>query len=141
MEARALASESENAELKRKVSVLESQNRTLITQLKRMQSLVMGKASGQKSATALMVLLLSTALFAIPGFKDQYGKNKIISLEVFLMTFGFSPHRWLVAIANYRCEIERKTGIHAKAVTVAVAIPGRHKERRYDEHCEKDRRL
>jgi len=80
MEARAVASETENKELKRKVKILESQNKTLIAQLKRMQSLITGGgkagSGGQKSATALMVLLLSTALFAVPGFREQYGDGK-----------------------------------------------------------------
>ena len=37
-----------------------------------------GKTNQKSSATALMVLLLSTALFAIPGFKEQYGKSFIL---------------------------------------------------------------
>jgi len=75
MEARAINSETENKELKRKVATLESQNKILMNQLKRMQSLIVRKNPGQKSATALMVLLLSTALFMVPGFKEyQNGK-------------------------------------------------------------------
>ena len=70
MEARAINSETENKELKRKVATLESQNKILMNQLKRMQSLIVRKNPGQKSATALMVLLLSTALFMVPGFKE-----------------------------------------------------------------------
>jgi len=80
MEARATVSETENKALKRKVAVLESQNKTLIGQLQRMKALLAsattgtnGKTNQKSSATALMVLLLSTALFAIPGFKEQYG--------------------------------------------------------------------
>jgi len=76
MEARAKLSETENKQLKKKVAVLEAQNRTLVTQLQKMKSLLGSSKAGlggQKSATALMVLLLSTALFAVPGFKEQYG--------------------------------------------------------------------
>jgi len=78
METRAKLSETENKQLKKKVAVLESQNRTLIDQLQRMRALLASSSSsknGHKS-TALMVLLLSTALFAVPGFKEQYGGGK-----------------------------------------------------------------
>jgi len=77
METRAKLSETENKQLKKKVAVLESQNRTLIDQLQRMRALLAssGSKNGHKS-TALMVLLLSTALFAVPGFKEQYGGGK-----------------------------------------------------------------
>ena len=112
METRATVSETENKALKRKVAVLESQNKTLIGQvrfyfyflkkiyntpsrhittfnwvfqLQRMKALLAsattgtnGKTNQKSSATALMVLLLSTALFAIPGFKEQYGKSFIL---------------------------------------------------------------
>ena len=111
MEARATVSETENKALKRKVAVLESQNKTLIGQvcfyfhfleneihhtrhittfnwvfqLQRMKALLAsattgtnGKTNQKSSATALMVLLLSTALFAILGFKEQYGKSFIL---------------------------------------------------------------
>ena len=94
MEARAKLSETENKQLKKKVAVLEAQNRTLVTQLQKMKSLLgSGKAGlgGQKSATALMVLLLSTALFAVPGFKEQYGMQCIlVPLFMLLSILSFS---------------------------------------------------
>ena len=55
-----------------KIKALESQNKTLAAQLRRLHQIVVngGLRQGQTS-TALMVLLLSTALFLIPGFNDQ----------------------------------------------------------------------
>ena len=55
-----------------KIKALESQNKTLAAQLRRLHQMVVngGLRQGQTS-TALMVLLLSTALFLIPGFRDQ----------------------------------------------------------------------
>ena len=84
MEARAKLSETQNKQLKKKVAVLEAQNKTLIGQLQKMKSLLASSTGkpggGQKSATALMVLLLSTALFAVPGFKEQYGMQAFVFL-------------------------------------------------------------
>merc|ERR1712241_492474 len=72
MEDRVKACSDENQELKEKIKALESQNKTLAAQLRRLHQMVVngGLRHGQTS-TALMVLLLSTALFLIPGLKDQ----------------------------------------------------------------------
>ena len=58
--------------MQEKIKALESQNKTLAAQLRRLHQMVVngGLRQGQTS-TALMVLLLSTALFLIPGFRDQ----------------------------------------------------------------------
>ena len=104
----------ENAELVKKLSQLEAQNKTLVGQLRRLHQIIVNKGGLQgsskwqqpanpgqaasmqggqhaktaglsstgggqgqgdnKGSTALMVLLLSTALFLIPGMKDQLGK-------------------------------------------------------------------
>merc|ERR1719193_834663 len=63
----------ENEQLKEKIEALESQNKTLAAQLRRLHQLVVsGGARHGQTSTALMVLLLSTALFLIPGLsKDQ----------------------------------------------------------------------
>ena len=68
-----------------KIKALESQNKTLAAQLRRLHQIVVngGLRQGQTS-TALMVLLLSTALFLIPGFRDQ------VWLEIILMLMTFS---------------------------------------------------
>lgn len=72
MEDRVKASYDQNQELKDKITILESQNKTLAAQLRRLHQIVVngGFRNGQTS-TALMVLLLSTALFLIPGLRDQ----------------------------------------------------------------------
>ena len=119
----------ENAELVKKLSQLEAQNKTLVGQLRRLHQIIVnkgglqgsskwqqpanpgqaasmqGQGQGQhaktaglsstggqgqgdnKGSTALMVLLLSTALFLIPGMKDQLGK---LSKNLFILTFGSS---------------------------------------------------
>ncbi len=56
--------------------MLEKQNTTLAGQLKRLHQLLVngGGVRGTNAAntsTAMMVLLLSTALFLLPGFKDS----------------------------------------------------------------------
>merc|ERR1712209_327209 len=72
MEDRVKACSDENQELKDKIKALESQNKTLAAQLRRLHQIVVngGLRQGQTS-TAMMVLLLSTALFLIPGFKES----------------------------------------------------------------------
>ena len=113
----------ENAELVKKLSQLEAQNKTLVGQLRRLHQIIVNKGGigsskwqqpaanpgqaasmqgqgqhaktaslsstggqGQgdnKGSTALMVLLLSTALFLIPGMKDQLGKlSKILFIRL-----------------------------------------------------------
>ena len=77
MEDRVKAASDENQELQEKIKALESQNKTLAAQLRRLHQIVVngGLRQGQTS-TALMVLLLSTALFLIPGFRDQAQDRK-----------------------------------------------------------------
>ena len=115
----------ENAELVKKLSQLEAQNKTLVGQLRRLHQIIVNKGGLQgsskwqptpaanpgqaasmqgqgqhaktaglsstggqgqgdnKGSTALMVLLLSTALFLIPGMKDQLGKlSKILFIRL-----------------------------------------------------------
>jgi len=76
MEDRVKICNDENQELKDKIEALETQNKTLAAQLRRLHQMVVsgGSRNGQTS-TALMVLLLSTALFLIPGLSDQ-GETK-----------------------------------------------------------------
>ena len=65
-----------------KIKALESQNKTLAAQLRRLHQIVVngGMRQGQTS-TALMVLLLSTALFLIPGFRDQTESKPEIDIQ------------------------------------------------------------
>lgn len=82
MEDRVKACSDENQELKEKIKALESQNKTLAAQLRRLHQIVVngGLRQGQTS-TALMVLLLSTALFLIPGFRDQADSKSEIDIQ------------------------------------------------------------
>jgi len=82
MEDRVKQCSDENQELKDKIKALESQNKTLAAQLRRLHQMVVngGLKQGQTS-TALMVLLLSTALFLIPGFRDQADSKSEIDIQ------------------------------------------------------------
>lgn len=82
MEDRVKVCSDENQKLKDKINVLETQNKTLAAQLRRLHQIVVngGVRQGGQTSTALMVLLLSTALFLIPGLKpdqSQEGKSEI----------------------------------------------------------------
>eukprot|EP00088_Acartia_fossae_P005823 TRINITY_DN1262_c0_g1_i1.p1 TRINITY_DN1262_c0_g1~~TRINITY_DN1262_c0_g1_i1.p1 ORF type:complete len:575 (+),score=66.63 TRINITY_DN1262_c0_g1_i1:60-1784(+) len=79
MEDRVKICNDENEQLKEKIQVLETQNRTLAAQLRRLHQMVAsGGARHGQTSTALMVLLLSTALFLIPGLNsDQETKSEI----------------------------------------------------------------
>ena len=65
------------------MQALETQNKTLAAQLRRLHQMVVsgGSRNGQTS-TALMVLLLSTALFLIPGLSDQGETKPEIDIQV-----------------------------------------------------------
>lgn len=77
MEDRVKVCNDENDQLKEKIEALETQNKTLAAQLRRLHQMVVsgGSRNGQTS-TALMVLLLSTALFLIPGLGSDQGEAK-----------------------------------------------------------------
>lgn len=78
MEDRVRQCTEENDELHKRIEQLESQNKTLASQLKRLHPIIVsgGFTTRQnQTSTAMMVLLLSTALFLIPGFKDHQGKS------------------------------------------------------------------
>jgi len=80
MEDRVKICADENQQLKDKIQALETQNKTLAAQLRRLHQIVVNGGlrqggQGQRS-TALMVLLLSTALFLIPGVRDQTAETK-----------------------------------------------------------------
>merc|ERR1712121_247599 len=82
MEDRVKVCTDENQELKDKIKALESQNKTLAAQLRRLHQIVVngGLRQGQTS-TALMVLLLSTALFLIPGLGDKADSKNEIDIQ------------------------------------------------------------
>merc|ERR1712107_485242 len=82
MEDRVKLTNDENQQLKDKIKALESENKTLAFQLRRLYRIVVngGNKNGQTS-TALMVLLLSTALFLIPGFREQTESSSELELQ------------------------------------------------------------
>jgi len=82
MEDRVKLCSDENQQLKDKIKALESQNKTLAAQLRRIHQIMVngGFRQGQTS-TALMVLLLSTALFLIPGVREQTESKSEIDIQ------------------------------------------------------------
>jgi len=79
MEDRVRACTEENNQLHKRIEQLESQNKTLAGQLKRLHQIIVsgGFTTRQnQTSTAMMVLLLSTALFLFPGFKDHQESQK-----------------------------------------------------------------
>lgn len=79
MEDRVRQCTEENDELHKRIEQLESQNKTLASQLKRLHQIIVsgGFTTRQnQTSTAMMVLLLSTALFLIPGFKEHQESQK-----------------------------------------------------------------
>ena len=88
MEDRVRACSTENEELHKRIEQLESQNKTLSGQLKRLHQILVGggglarHANAAQTSTAMMVILLSTALFLIPGFKEHTGEGKMFNVCV-----------------------------------------------------------
>jgi hypothetical protein len=83
MEDRVRRCSAENDELHAKIDLLETQNKTLAGQLRRLhQIIVNGGMKQPHTSTAMMVLLLSTALFLIPGFKDSSSQDSKCELDI-----------------------------------------------------------
>jgi len=79
MEDRVKACTDENSLLNKRIEQLETQNKTLASQLKRLHNIIVSggfQTRENKTSTAMMVLLLSTALFLFPGFKDHQESQK-----------------------------------------------------------------
>lgn len=80
MEDRVRACTEENNQLHKRIEQLETQNKTLASQMKRLHQIIIngGFTTRQnQTSTAMMVLLLSTALFLFPGFKDHQGRVQV----------------------------------------------------------------
>jgi len=79
MEDRVKACTDENSQLHKRIEQLETQNKTLASQLKRLHNIIVSggfQTRQNQTSTAMMVLLLSTALFLFPGFKDHQESQK-----------------------------------------------------------------
>jgi hypothetical protein len=85
MEDRVKICADENSELHKRIEQLEIQNKTLAGQLKRLHQIIVngGLTSRQnQTSTAMMVLLLSTALFLIPGFRDHQQESRKTEIDI-----------------------------------------------------------
>lgn len=76
LESRVKLCTAQNAQLQKKVELLEKQNGSLLLQLKRLQTLV-ANSSGRnaQTSTCVMVLLLSFALLLFPNLRTNSGDN------------------------------------------------------------------
>jgi len=107
IESRAMRHAEENVELHKKLNLLTKQNQTLVGQLRRLHQIIVNRGGinssnvvaqaamgivGNKqtngansnqgqSSTALMVLLLSAALFLIPGMREQYESKPTLDIS------------------------------------------------------------
>ena len=85
MEDRVKACTDENSVLHKRIEQLETQNKTLASQLKRLHNIIVSggfQTRQNQTSTAMMVLLLSTALFLFPGFKDHQGRLSAANLLI-----------------------------------------------------------
>ncbi|XP_075721185.1 uncharacterized protein LOC119159359 isoform X1 [Rhipicephalus microplus] len=82
LESRVKQCTAQNAQLQKKVEILEKQNNTLLLQLKRLQALV-ANSSGRsaQTSTCVMVLLLSFALLLFPNLRTNSGDNLDLILK------------------------------------------------------------
>lgn len=64
----------ENQQLQKRIRSLEAQNESLLVQMRRFQNAVTGGNSGRlqtHASTALMMLILSAALFIVPSMRQD----------------------------------------------------------------------
>ncbi|XP_049269446.1 cyclic AMP-responsive element-binding protein 3-like protein 2 isoform X2 [Rhipicephalus sanguineus] len=82
LESRVKQCTAQNAQLQKKVELLEKQNNSLVLQLKRLQALV-ANSSGRsaQTSTCVMVLLLSFALLLFPNLRTNSGDNLDLILK------------------------------------------------------------
>merc|ERR1712004_347831 len=79
MEDRVKACTDENEDLHKRIEQLETQNKTLAGQLKRLHQIILSggfQTRQNQTSTAMMVLLLSSALFLIPGLRENRESQK-----------------------------------------------------------------
>jgi len=83
MEKRVKLCSEEKEELEKQIEQLESQNKSLAGQLRRLHQFILnGGMKQNQTSTAMMVLLLSTAFFLLPGFKDQHENSQDVTPQV-----------------------------------------------------------
>ncbi|XP_042862758.1 uncharacterized protein LOC122247485 isoform X2 [Penaeus japonicus] len=85
LEDRVKACTEENQQLQKRIRTLEAQNESLLVQMRRFQSVLTGGGNSGRSqvnaSTALMMLILSAALFIVPSVRqDAAGSENDLSL-------------------------------------------------------------
>ncbi|XP_066968764.1 uncharacterized protein [Macrobrachium rosenbergii] len=75
LEDRVKACTEENQQLQKRIRSLEAQNESLLVQMRKFQNAVIGGSNNGRSqvhaSTALMMLILSTALFVVPSLRQD----------------------------------------------------------------------
>lgn len=71
LEDRVKACTEENQQLQKRIRTLEAQNESLLVQMRRFQNAVTGGRSQAHASTALMMLILSAALFLVPSLRQD----------------------------------------------------------------------
>ena len=82
---RVKACTEENQQLQKRIRSLEAQNESLLVQMRRFQNAVTGGNSGRlqtHASTALMMLILSAALFIVPSMRQDGGNSAESELSV-----------------------------------------------------------
>ncbi|KAK7066535.1 bZIP transcription factor [Halocaridina rubra] len=74
LEDRVKACTEENQQLQKRIRCLEAENQSLLVQMRKFQNAVIGGSNGRSQAhasTALMMLILSAALFIVPSLRQD----------------------------------------------------------------------
>ncbi|XP_068244814.1 uncharacterized protein [Palaemon carinicauda] len=99
LEDRVKACTEENQQLQKRIRSLEAQNESLLVQMRKFQNAVIGGSNNGRSqvhaSTALMMLILSTALFVVPSLRQD---TKVSDSELSLPSTKISNpgHRTLL---------------------------------------------
>lgn len=136
MEERVRSCTEENDSLHKKIELLETQNKTLASQLRRLhQIIVNGGLKQNQTSTAMMVLLLSTALFLIPGMREQSESKQQTEIDI-SQAIKVPPmpgqSRSLLQFPQIKQEIADEVVVPAAAVDEKHIIP--HNDHDYFAH-------
>jgi len=102
LEDRVKACTDENQQLQKRIRTLEQQNDNLLSQMRRFQSMVANGISGTgrshtHASTAIMMLVLSAALFIVPSLRPQDVNDKELSMPSSKMPSAGHTRSLLVA--------------------------------------------
>ncbi|XP_041360350.1 uncharacterized protein LOC121376518 [Gigantopelta aegis] len=103
---------TENSQLQKKVHALETQNVTLITQLKKLQAMVTSK-SNKPAHTTVAVLLLSFALLVFPSF-NPFSSNSSLPSDPKQLVMPGKSRSLLYSPESHSKDVEDPYGLSVK---------------------------